>query len=63
MIFEGVNFNEEQVKTMSREAFVALHENLLWQDREASIRKKMLGQVYDLTTKPAAKTKKKAENN
>lgn len=63
MIFEGVNFNEEQVKMMSREDFVARHEILFWQDREASIRKKMLGQVYDLVTKPAAKAKKKVENN
>lgn len=58
MIFEGVNFNGPVVKTMTKDDFEAKHLNLLWLDRDEATRKKMLGQVYDLITKPARKASK-----
>lgn len=57
MIFERVNFNEEEVKKMSREDFESRHVDLFWLDRDEATRKKMLGQVYDLINKPARQTK------
>ena len=48
MIFERVNFNDEEIKKMSRDEFESRHINLF-------------GQVYDLITKPAKRTKQKAE--
>lgn len=61
MIFERVNFNDEEIKKMSRDEFVSRHINLFWLDRDEATRKKILGQVYDLITKPAKRTKQKAE--
>lgn len=61
MIFERVNFNDEEIKKMSRDEFESRHINLFWLDRDEATRKKMLGQVYDLITKPAKRTKQKAE--
>lgn len=61
MIFERVNFNAEEIKKMSRDEFESRHINLFWLDRDEATRKKMLGQVYDLITKPAKRTKQKAE--
>ena len=53
MIFERVNFNDEEIKKMSRDEFESRHINLFWLDRDEATRKKILGQVYDLITKPA----------
>lgn len=61
MIFERVNFNDEEIKKMSQDEFESRHINLFWLDRDEVTRKKMLGQVYDLITKPAKRTKQKAE--
>lgn len=61
MLFEQVNFNEEEIRKMSREEFESRHIGLFWLDREEATRKKMLGQVYDLI-KPARQTKRKTEN-
>lgn len=61
MIFECVNFNDEVVRTMSRDEFEARHIGLFWQNRDEATRKKMLGQVYDLITKPAKKSKEKSD--
>lgn len=61
MIFERVNFNYEEIKKMSRDEFESRHINLFWLDRDEATRKKILGQVYDLITKPAKRTKQKAE--
>ncbi|QCD39710.1 hypothetical protein EEL34_13865 [Muribaculaceae bacterium Isolate-039 (Harlan)] len=61
MIFERVNFNDEEIKKMSRDEFESRHINLFWLDRDEATRKKILGQVYDLITKPAKRTKQKAE--
>lgn len=61
MIFERVNFVEEEIKKMSRDEFESRHINLFWLDRDEATRKKILGQVYDLITKPAKRTKQKAE--
>lgn len=57
MIYEGVNFNEPVVKTMTKEEFEERHLNLLWLDKDEATRKKMLSEVHNLITKP----KKKAE--
>lgn len=61
MIFERVNFNDEEIKKVSRDEFESRHINLFWLDRDEATRKKILGQVYDLITKPAKRTKQKAE--
>lgn len=61
MIFERVNFNDEEIKKMSRDEFESRHINLFWLDRDEATRKKILGQVYDLITKPAKRTRQKAE--
>ncbi|TGG36599.1 hypothetical protein [Duncaniella freteri] len=61
MIFERVNFVEEEIKKMSRDEFESRHINLFWLDRDEATRKKMLGQVYDLINKPAKQTKHKAD--
>lgn len=60
MIFERVNFNEEEIKKMSREDFETRHIGLFWLDRDEATRKKMLGQVYSLINKPARQTKHKS---
>lgn len=60
MLFERVNFNEQEVRKMSREEFERRHISLLWQDRDVATRKKMLGQVYGIITKSAGQTKKKS---
>ncbi len=59
MIFECVNFNEEEVKKMSRDEFESRHIDLFWQDRDEATRKKMLGQVYEIIN-PAKQTKQKS---
>lgn len=59
MIFECVNFNEEEVRKMSLADFKKRHINLFWLDRDEETRGKMLEQVYGLI-KPA-KGKRKAE--
>ena len=51
MRYEGVNFNEEAVKVLSQEDFVAIHIEAFWRDRDRKTRKKMLTQVYGLITK------------
>lgn len=61
MFYERVNFNEEEVKKMSREDFESRHINLFWLDRDEATRKKMLGEVYDIIHKPAKQTKQKAD--
>ena len=57
MLFERVNFNEKEVKKMSREEFEARHIDLFWTNRDEETRKKMLGQAYDLINKPAKQPK------
>lgn len=63
MIYEGVNFNEGAVARMGREDFIRRHIRVFWQDRDEETRRKMLGQVYELTAgKPARGRKRKAES-
>ena len=62
MVFERVNFNEEEIKKMSRDEFESRHIDLFWLDRDETTRKKMLGQVYDLVNKPARHAKQKSGN-
>ena len=57
MRYEGVNFNEEAVKVLSQEDFVAIHIEAFWRDRDRKTRKKMLTQVYGLITKPVVDKK------
>lgn len=59
MIFEDVNFNESEVKKMTREEFESRHLKHFWKNRDEETRKKMLGQVYDLICKPKAKARQK----
>lgn len=61
MIFENVNFNEEEIKKMGLDEFESRHINLFWLDRDEATRKKMLGQVYDIINKPAKPGKQKTE--
>ena len=60
MIFEGVNFNEEEIRKMEQDKFESMHIDLFWQNRDEATRKKMLGQVYELVNKPARKSKQKS---
>lgn len=52
--YEGVTFVNAAVLKLTRDAFIAGHCNVFWLDRKPSVRKKMLGQVYDLITKTSA---------
>ena len=61
MFYERVNFNEAEVTKMNREEFESRHINLIWLDRDEATRKKMLGEVYDIITKPAKQSKQKAD--
>ncbi len=58
MIYEQVNFNEEEVSKMSPEEFEDRHLQILWPDRDEETRKKMLAQVYGLIN-PKNTVKKK----
>ncbi len=60
MIFECVNFNEEEVKKMSRSEFIERHIDHLWKNRDEATRKKMLSQAYRLIV--PAKTRKKSDD-
>ncbi len=60
MIFESVNFNDEEVRKMSAVEFEARHVNLLWKDRDPAIRKKMLSQAYGIITGTPERRKKKS---
>lgn len=61
MIFEGVNFNDDEVRKLSREEFEQQHLGLFWRDRDEATRKKMLAQAYGLICKPAARTKRNTD--
>lgn len=57
MRYEGVTFIESSISRMDKEAFVEQHMSLFWKNRDEKIRRKMLGEVYDLITKPSKKSK------
>lgn len=48
--YENVSFVKEEVKKMSKSAFITHHINVFWLDRDEATRKKMLGAAYDLIT-------------
>lgn len=48
MIFEGVNFCDEQCRKMTKTEFERRHISLFWQNRSLSKRKAMLAQAYVL---------------
>lgn len=60
--YENVTFLKEPVQRQTRDEFIAVHLNVFWRDKEERIRRKMLGQVYDLIKKPARQAKRKTEN-
>lgn len=59
MVFEGVNFNDSLVRSMTAEEFEDRHLKVLWLDRDETTRKKMLTEVYGLICKTAKKRKSK----
>lgn len=64
MRFEGVTFVEEAVKSMAKEEFIEKHMPVIWQDRKATDREKMLSDTYDTIIgeqKTKGKPKKKEE--
>ena len=62
MIYEGVNFNEGEVRKMTPEQFEARHLGLFWKDRNEESRRKMLAEVYGLIVpKPAKPKQEKTE--
>lgn len=58
MVFERVNFNEEEVSKMTAEQFESRHIGIFWLDKDIEIRKKMLAQVYGMINKPSKRTKR-----
>ena len=61
MIFERVNFNDEEVKKMTRDEFISRHIDQFWLNRDEATRKNMLSQVYDLIVRPAKQTKRDSD--
>lgn len=61
ILYERVNFNEEEVRKMTRDEFESRHINLFWMDRDEATRKKMLGEVYGLIN-PPRRNKVNSEN-
>lgn len=61
MIYEGVNFNEPMVASMTKSEFEIRHINLLWPDKPKETRRQMLEEVYDLICPPPKKTKGKPQ--
>lgn len=59
MIYEGVNFNEDAVRAMTKESFVETHLHALWRDRSEEDRRKMLDEVYELTARKPVKVRKR----
>ena len=62
MIFEQVNFNDEEIKKLSPDEFESRHLNLLWKDRNEATRKKMLAQAYQLITGESGRRRRKSDN-
>lgn len=52
MIIEGVFFNVDYCRTLSREAFIAAFIDVFWQDRPKKERKKLLTDAYALINPP-----------
>lgn len=59
MIVDRVNFNDDEVRKLSREDFIAMHAGVFWQDREEETRLKMLSDVYDRICGPKPKKQRK----
>lgn len=55
--YENVTFLKEPVQKQTKEEFISAHLNVFWREKEEKVRKKMLGQVYDLIKKPAKQIK------
>ena len=50
MIFEGVTFVGQAVRSMEKQDFIDAHKDVLWLDRKPKEREKMLSDVYDRIT-------------
>lgn len=46
MIVDGVNFNEKAIKGQSLGAFLDKHIDAFWKNRERSVRRQILTDVY-----------------
>lgn len=55
--YEGVTFLMAPAKALTKEEFIAKYLNVFWQDKSEEIRRKMLGNVYNLI-KGTGKSKK-----
>lgn len=53
--YEGVTFNVEECKKMSKEVFIKHHIGAFWTDRDEETREKMLADVYARINKKGKK--------
>ncbi len=60
MKVDKVNFNEDAVRKLSKEEFIAMHIDVFWQDRDEATRRKMLADAYDRMTGEKTKRQKNA---
>ena len=51
MKFEGVTFVEDAVKSMTKQAFIRRHINVLWKDRSEDERKQLLSDIFSMIKK------------
>lgn len=63
MIFEGVNFNDAEIKKMTADDFEARHVGILWKNFDETTRRKMLAEVYGLVTQRARPVRNKKTVN
>lgn len=59
MIYEGVNFNEEAIKGMPLDTFLAQNEPYLWPGKDKKARRKMLVEVYEMVNPKEDKPEEK----
>lgn len=55
MTYEGVTFNVEECKKMSKEVFIKHHIGAFWTDRDEETREKMLADIYARMNKKGKK--------
>ncbi len=53
--YESVSFVNANVAKMTKEDFIAAHENVFWLDKKPDTRRKMLSEVYDMIVPPPPK--------
>lgn len=62
MIIEGVNFVKGVCEKMSKEEFIEHHKDVFWQDRDESVRERMLADAYEVMTNPPVPTGRKKKS-